>query len=80
MLPKGKFPAAVCGGTRKSVYMNPQPVVTDKAPAARVLVQCRERGCKRKGGLARKKNLTKEQLSEIGKAGAWKRWAKKDVE
>jgi hypothetical protein len=32
----------------------------------------------RKGGLARKKNLTKEQLSEIGKAGAGKRWAKKD--
>ena len=29
-----------------------------------------------KGGKARAKNLTKEQLSEIGKAGAAKRWAK----
>jgi hypothetical protein len=34
----------------------------------------------RKGGLARKKNLTKEQLSEIGKAAAGKRWAKKGGE
>jgi general stress protein YciG len=34
----------------------------------------------RKGGLARKKNLTKEQLSEIGKAGAGTRWSKRDGE
>jgi hypothetical protein len=34
----------------------------------------------RKGGLARKRNLTKEQLSEIGKVGAGKRWAKKEGE
>lgn len=31
-----------------------------------------------KGGKARAKNLTKEQLSEIGKAGAKARWAEKD--
>jgi hypothetical protein len=30
-----------------------------------------------KGGTARAKNLTKEQLSKIGKAGAAKRWASK---
>jgi hypothetical protein len=29
------------------------------------------------GGKARKQNLSKEQLSEIGKAAAAKRWAKK---
>ncbi|HTC61687.1 MAG TPA: hypothetical protein VK709_02495 [Candidatus Saccharimonadales bacterium] len=31
----------------------------------------------RKGGLARAKNLTKEQIAEIGRKGAMKRWAKK---
>jgi hypothetical protein len=30
-----------------------------------------------KGGTARAKNLTKKQLSEIGKKAAAKRWAKK---
>jgi hypothetical protein len=34
----------------------------------------------RKGGLARKKNLTKDELSKIGKVGAEKRWAKKEGE
>ena len=31
----------------------------------------------RRGGHARAKNLTKEQLTAIGKKGAKKRWAKK---
>lgn len=31
----------------------------------------------RKGGTARGKNLTKEQLAEIGRKGAQTRWAKK---
>jgi hypothetical protein len=31
----------------------------------------------RAGGLARKKNLSAKQLSEIGKKAAAKRWAKK---
>jgi hypothetical protein len=31
----------------------------------------------RKGGLARKKNLTPEEISAIGKRGAAIRWAKK---
>jgi len=32
----------------------------------------------RKGGKSRAKNLTKEQLAEIGRKGAAKRWEKKD--
>jgi hypothetical protein len=32
-----------------------------------------------KGGKARAANLTKEQLSEIGKQGAARRWAPKDL-
>ena len=31
----------------------------------------------RRGGRARKKNLTKKELSEIGKLGAAKRWGER---
>jgi general stress protein YciG len=31
----------------------------------------------RKGGLARGRNLSKEEIAEIGRKGAAKRWAKK---
>ena len=51
----------------------PKPVEREKDPAAVALG--RRGGLK--GGKARAKSLTAEQLSEIGRQGAAKRWQKK---
>jgi hypothetical protein len=51
----------------------PQPTLPPKDPAAVALG--RKGGLK--GGKARAEKLSKEQLSEIGREGARKRWEKK---